>query len=37
MFTVVTDAVDNAPGVVNTVFDYLSGPSVIVPVIIVMV
>ena len=36
MFTVITDAVDNAPSVVNTVFDYLSGPSAIVPLIIVM-
>ena len=36
MYTVVTEAIDNGPALLNTVFDYLSGPSVVIPVLIIM-
>ncbi|XP_048587499.1 transmembrane channel-like protein 2-A isoform X2 [Nematostella vectensis] len=36
MYVVITDAVDNSPAVVNAVLDYLSGPGVIIPIIIIL-
>ncbi|CAH3109971.1 unnamed protein product [Porites lobata] len=36
MYIVVTEAIDNGPSLLNTVFDYLSGPSVVIPVLIIM-
>ena len=36
MYTVLTESIDNGPVLLDTVFDYLSGPSVVIPVFILM-
>ncbi|XP_068740011.1 transmembrane channel-like protein 3 [Montipora capricornis] len=36
MYTVLTESIDDGPALLDTVFDYLSGPSIVVPVFILM-
>ena len=36
MYSVLTDAINNGPALLDTVFDYLSGPSAIIPGFITM-
>ena len=36
MYTVLTESIDNGPALLDTVIDYLTSPSIVVPVFILM-